>query len=87
MVFSANGNQPQVLWRGEPGEFELEITGNVLQKTALIKGGRWLDDSIPAATLLRLPCPFLASSTAWLKPLLAFMRERELAKRKAGQEN
>jgi hypothetical protein len=87
LVFSANGSRPQVLWRGEPGNFEIEIMGNVLQKTATIKGGTWLLDSIPATTTLRLPCPFLASSTAWLKPLLSFVRERELAKHRESQED
>ena len=87
LVFSANGSRPRVLWRGEPGNFEIEIMGNVLQKTATIKGGTWLVDAIPADSTLRLPCPFLASSTAWLKPLLAFVRERELAKRKESGES
>lgn len=82
VVFSPNGDRPRVLWRGAPGAFEIEIAGNMFQKTALIKGGQWQVDALPAGAQLRLPCPFMASSTMWLKPLLAFSRREELARKR-----
>src|SRR4029079_9043767 len=70
LLFSA-GDQPRVIWRGNPGDVHAEPQRQLLVTNCRLTGGQWQWPSSVQPLGIRLPAGLVASYGTYFRPLLA----------------